>query len=134
MAGDIVAGQDLGCRLLRAQNFHLLFNFISLAHDSLAQNMIHVYPSLKTYSDTLAKSSQEKHAPSGCSFDFPAITFFFWTLVKCYLLLQVSSDILRFAYLLCKDAWRPDTFEAYRWLIRWVCVVAWNQDWNLPVS
>eukprot|EP00435_Cladocopium_sp_Y103_P025773 s361_g6.t1 len=52
-----------------------------------------------------------------CGFDFHTITFFFWTLVKCYLLLSVSSDILRFAYLLCKDAWRPDTFEAYRRLL-----------------
>lgn len=43
--------------------------------------------------------------------------FFFWTLIKCYLLLAVSSDVLRFAYLLGRDAWRPDTFEAYRRLL-----------------
>eukprot|EP00913_Durusdinium_trenchii_P003225 g2983.t1 len=43
---------------------------------------------------------------------------------RSYILLSVTSDVMRFAYLLCKDAWRADVFEAYRRL--WACD-AWNE-------
>jgi len=33
------------------------------------------------------------------------------------IVLSVSADLLRFAYLLMIDAWRPDAFEAYRRLV-----------------
>lgn len=36
------------------------------------------------------------------------------------IVMQVTSDILRFTYLLGIDAWRPDAFEAYRRLV--VCL------------
>ncbi|CAK9088638.1 unnamed protein product [Durusdinium trenchii] len=52
-----------------------------------------------------------------CHFVYETFLHFFGTLVRCYIVLTVGSDVLRFAYLLCKDAWRPDAFEAYRRLL-----------------
>jgi hypothetical protein len=42
---------------------------------------------------------------------------FFGAFFRCYILLSVTSDLLRFTYLLCKDTWRPDSFEGYRRLL-----------------
>ena len=52
-----------------------------------------------------------------CLFDFMTFLYFFGTLVRCYIVLTVGSDVMRFAYLLCRDAWRADAFEAYRRLL-----------------
>lgn len=42
---------------------------------------------------------------------------FLGTLLRCYMVLTVTSDLMRFSYLLAKDAWRADAFEAYRRLL-----------------
>ena len=39
---------------------------------------------------------------------------FFGAFFRSYIVMMVTGDLLRFSYLLCKDAWRPDSFEAYR--------------------
>ncbi|CAK9080764.1 unnamed protein product [Durusdinium trenchii] len=46
------------------------------------------------------------------------ITHFFGAFFRSYILMSVTGDVMRFTYLLCVDAWRPDAFEAYRRL--WV--------------
>ncbi|CAL1149088.1 unnamed protein product [Cladocopium goreaui] len=49
--------------------------------------------------------------------NFVAICHFFGAFFRSYLLISVGSDLMRFTYLLCVDAWRPDAFEAYRRLV-----------------
>ena len=51
---------------------------------------------------------------------------------RSFLLVSVTSDILRFAYLLCVDAWRADAFEARLQMFRAAVDVAnvWYVTWN----
>ena len=51
-------------------------------------------------------------------------THFFGAFFRSYILLCVTSDVMRFTYLLCKDAFRADAFEAYR---RLLTGDAWNE-------
>ena len=39
---------------------------------------------------------------------------FFGAFFRSYIVMMATGDLLRFSYLLCKDAWRSDSFEAYR--------------------
>eukprot|EP00438_Fugacium_kawagutii_P017794 Skav205877 [mRNA] locus=scaffold766:264654:269541:+ [translate_table: standard] len=59
------------------------------------------------------------HVSSFYTLDFQYHTAlgFFGAFFRCYILLSVAGDVLRFTYLLCKDTWRPDSFEAYRRLV-----------------
>ena len=52
-----------------------------------------------------------------CFVTFSTILNFFGVLLRAYILISTTSDVLRFAYLLCRDAWRADAFEAYRRLL-----------------
>ena len=42
---------------------------------------------------------------------------FMGVFLRSCIVLSVCADLLRFAYLLMIDAWRPDAFEAYRRLV-----------------
>ncbi|CAJ1397841.1 unnamed protein product [Effrenium voratum] len=55
---------------------------------------------------------------------FRVVTLFLGAFFRSFLLVSVTSDILRFAYLLCVDAWRADAFEAYR---RMLVSDAWEE-------
>lgn len=74
------------------------------------------------------------------AFKYHVVLGFFGAFFRCYILLSVTSDLLRFTYLLCKDAWRPDAFEGYR---RLLVGDAWNEieegevysnDWSVCLS
>lgn len=64
-------------------------------------------------------STTSIHVSSFYTLDFQYHTAlgFFGAFFRCYILLSVAADLLRFTYLLCKDTWRPDSFEAYRRLV-----------------
>ncbi|CAE7022432.1 PP2AA2 [Symbiodinium natans] len=48
---------------------------------------------------------------------FHLMTLFYGAFFRSYIMQSATTDVLRFAFILCKDAWRPDVFEAYRRLL-----------------
>ena len=75
-----------------------------------------------------------------CFVTFSTILHFFGVLLRAYILLSTTSDVLRFAYLLCRDAWRADAFEAYRRLLvgdAWREIEAgefYSSSWSISLS
>ena len=74
------------------------------------------------------------------SFQYHATLGFLGAFFRCYILLSVASNLLRFAYLLCKDTWRPDSFEGYRRLLvgdAWQEIEAgefYSNNWSICLS
>lgn len=68
------------------------------------------------YSDWFAAGSIHYEDFRECC-SFTLSVEFMGVFLRSCIVLSVSADLLRFAYLLMIDAWRPDVFEAYRRLV-----------------
>ncbi|OLP77650.1 Serine/threonine-protein phosphatase 2A 65 kDa regulatory subunit A beta isoform [Symbiodinium microadriaticum] len=70
---------------------------------------------LRSYIIWYTKLDQETAtSPEG---RFHLTILFYGAFFRCYIMQSATTDVLRFAFILCRDAWRPDVFEAYRRLL-----------------
>lgn len=70
---------------------------------------------LRSYIIWYTKMDQETAtSPEG---RFHLTILFYGAFFRCYIMQSATTDVLRFAFILCRDAWRPDVFEAYRRLL-----------------